>query len=268
MADASLADAYATLGLAPGASEDEIRRAWRQKARATHPDLHPDDPDAPRRFRQAEAAHALLTDPVRRATATARSPRDGPDEDWIDGCTWMAEAYLIRLRRDALPRYAQRYRGGPSLAAALAAAAEESLCDRAPAVVASRWARAWAGYTWRRIDLVVDDLSPPYHGPVGLLRERDRIRILLRPQAFWARGVRDDDDLRLIVQRSIDLCIAATAPVLLGVALPSRLPPAEADRSWWAGQLFWPMVWVLVAALSVVLIGSGLYAANGPMHFR
>jgi hypothetical protein len=34
------------LGIAPQATASEINAAWRNKARATHPDLHPDDPGA------------------------------------------------------------------------------------------------------------------------------------------------------------------------------------------------------------------------------
>ncbi len=36
--------AYAVLGLQPGASPLEIKKAYRRHARETHPDTHPDDP--------------------------------------------------------------------------------------------------------------------------------------------------------------------------------------------------------------------------------
>lgn len=259
MAGTPLARAYATLGIAPDASEEEIKRAWRVLAKATHPDLNPDDPDAARRFREAEAAHALLTDPARRA-AGSRAPQDGPDDDWIDGCAWMAEAHMIRLRRDILPRYAARHGGGPSLVSALTAHADRGLSELAPGEVPSRWARALAWYLLRHIDLVVDDGPPLARGPVGLVRVGPRVKILLWPRALWAEGVRADDVLRKIVQRSVDLGVAAAAPVVLGVAMPAMFPYDEADRWWWAGKLFWPIVWVLVAMLSVFLIGSGMRA--------
>ncbi|MDP2309914.1 MAG: J domain-containing protein [Pseudomonadota bacterium] len=267
MAATPLARAYTLLGLAPDASEEEIKRAWRALAKATHPDLNPDDPDAGRRFREAEAAHALLTDPARRAEG-ARAPREGPDDDWFDGCAWMAEAHLIRLRRDVLPRYAARHRGGPSLVSALAAHADRGLSEHAPGEAPSRWARAWAWYLWRHIELVVDEGPPFARGPVGLVRVGARVRILLWPRALWAEGIRDDDVLRTIVQRSVDLGVAAAAPVVLGVAMPPTFPYDEADRWWWAGKLFWPVVLVLVAAFSIFLIGSGMQAGNGPIRFR
>jgi hypothetical protein len=259
MAQTPLAHAYATLGLAPDASEEDIKKAWRAVAKATHPDLNPDDPDATRRFREAEAAHALLTDPTRRA-AGSLPPRQGPDDDWIDGCAWMAEAHLIRLRREVLPRYAARHRGGPSLVTALAENANRGLAEHAPGEVPSRWARAWAWYLWRNIELVVDDGPSMTRGPVGLVRVGSRIRIVLWPRALWVQGVRDDDVLRTIVQRSVDLGVAAAAPEVLGVAMPARWPYDEADRWWWAGKLFWPVVLVLVGIFSVFLIATGMRA--------
>ena len=41
-------DPYKVLGLSPGASQEEIKRAYRQKVKEYHPDLHPNDPSATR----------------------------------------------------------------------------------------------------------------------------------------------------------------------------------------------------------------------------
>ncbi len=60
-------DYYARLGVRPSASTEEIRDAFREKARETHPDRNPDDPDATRRFQQVKEAYQVLCDPERRA---------------------------------------------------------------------------------------------------------------------------------------------------------------------------------------------------------
>ena len=59
-------DPYKVLGVSAGASPGEIKRAYHQAARATHPDLNPGDPKAEERFKEVQAAYALLSDTERR----------------------------------------------------------------------------------------------------------------------------------------------------------------------------------------------------------
>ncbi len=60
------ADYYATLGVARTASDDEIRRAYRDLARKYHPDLHPDDAGAKKQFQEVQQAFEVLNDPKKR----------------------------------------------------------------------------------------------------------------------------------------------------------------------------------------------------------
>jgi len=60
-------DLYQVLGVDPAASGEDITRAWRQRARAEHPDARPRDAAAPARFRALAEAWQVLGDPGRRA---------------------------------------------------------------------------------------------------------------------------------------------------------------------------------------------------------
>ena len=59
-------DLYGILGVARGASEDEIRSAYRKLARQHHPDVNPNDPKAEERFKEVAFANDILQDPEKR----------------------------------------------------------------------------------------------------------------------------------------------------------------------------------------------------------
>jgi DnaJ-class molecular chaperone len=59
-------DPYKTLGVRKSASADEIRKAYRDLARKYHPDLHPDDAEAKKKFQEVQSAFDVLNDPKKR----------------------------------------------------------------------------------------------------------------------------------------------------------------------------------------------------------
>ena len=59
-------DFYETLGVARGASADEIKKAYRQKAKELHPDRNKDDAGAEARFKEISEAYSVLSEPSSR----------------------------------------------------------------------------------------------------------------------------------------------------------------------------------------------------------
>jgi molecular chaperone DnaJ len=70
-----LSDLYGLLGVRPEATDDEIKKAYRARARELHPDTNPGDAESEAKFKECTLAYEVLRDPEKRA----RYDRFGPE---------------------------------------------------------------------------------------------------------------------------------------------------------------------------------------------
>ena len=60
-------DYYEVLGIDKNASEQDIKKAFRQQAKKYHPDLHPGDKEAEAKFKEVNEAYEVLSDSEKKA---------------------------------------------------------------------------------------------------------------------------------------------------------------------------------------------------------
>lgn len=70
-------DPYAVLGISRSATPDEVKKAYRKKARENHPDLNPNDPGAAERMNQVNEAYDRIMNPEKYAARDRRANAAG-----------------------------------------------------------------------------------------------------------------------------------------------------------------------------------------------
>lgn len=229
------------LDVPPGASLDDIKRAYRHLAREVHPDTNPNDPAAANHFRQLTEAYEALA-------AMAPDPSNDVDgEDEPD----PRRSPIWNVFSDQPPD------DGPDEAARAGSAAGTTAGSSNPTL--SEWLRYFG-------QLVFDRTEPPIELPRAIA---DRIlRLLLVLPVAWAaagvpgmsgRGIGDVGQVHAL----LSLALAVVGWFVIGALLWARAPvvPKELPR-WrspgWDGTalIFRLMTFFVlaIAATAVVLV--------------
>ena len=254
----SFGNPYETLGLAPGASVDEAKRAFRKLARQHHPDLHPDDPQATERFKAINAAYEAIRDGTADGNPFAGGGRrgGGPGPEYVDTVWLMAEYQLDWLLREALPALVAEHGMGHAFVLALAEAAR---LGELPQGGGNLWARLRVRRAFKQLHLRVEERRS-WGRIISLQRSGADLLLILSPSALWSSGAREDDVLRELLRQALAMGLAAAAPQRLGLThVPRAMEEAKVhDQRLFAGRWLWRGVWIAVALFAAFAIGSAL----------
>jgi molecular chaperone DnaJ len=98
---AALRDLYEILGVARGASAEDIKKAFRRLAREHHPDVNA-DPQSEERFKEVAGAYEILSDPDKRARYDTYGTANGPSSAGFTDISDIFETFFakeVRRRR-------------------------------------------------------------------------------------------------------------------------------------------------------------------------
>ena len=253
------------LGVAPNATPQELKRAYRTLARDHHPDRNPGDPDAEARFKAIAEAYAQVTDP---AWLRSRADRSEIPAEYLGDFTDALERAERLLFDELLPRYRSSSSGRGERVVQLARdLAFGGLRARAQGPAPAWWARPLVRWELRRIRVHIDYGRNRRAAAEVWPLNTGGWAVVLYPSAFWNARVRETPALDDAV---LDALTAKVAAIQAG---PLRIPFGSVDA--WDGLLarvreddaqeakwLWTRraAWACVALLSALLLWFGASA--------
>lgn len=78
-------DPYKVLGVSVGATQEEIKKAYRRKTKEYHPDTHPNDPNATKKMTEINEAYDMLMNPDKYASRRAQQQQSSSRQGGYSG---------------------------------------------------------------------------------------------------------------------------------------------------------------------------------------
>ena len=181
---ATATDLYALLGVPWDADAETIKKAYRRRARALHPDRNPGDPDADAKFTAVHEAYEVLSDTARRREYDQRRHRPRPPPTVRRAPPAAPEPYRpppsgpgrdlefeVTARPPSTPDLSapDRWSRGFGTAAALAAVAATVVGSRGTGVVAAVGTALVAAAVLTLLVLLFVRTGQPRHGRLHLV---------------------------------------------------------------------------------------------------
>jgi DnaJ-class molecular chaperone len=235
-------DYYEVLGVNRGASDDEIRKAYRNLARQHHPDRNPGDKQAEAKFKEIQDAYDVLSDAKKRELYDRvgfQGPKFGPNPgsgqqfQWGDGGIDLNDLLNSMMGGGMPPEFAESLGGGRRSRTRTRHAPAQEVEGMIPFLVAANGGTLSLNINGKQVDLKIP--AGIEEGKTMRLKGQGAgggdllLKIAIEPHPYFRRVGND-----IFLEAPVSLTEAALGakldvPTVDGSKLTVKLPPGTSS---------------------------------------